>query len=1008
MSDDSDIIGGVGLDGVAPGLFVGRGAEAARLADLLGLDASTPGDATPGDATSGDSGSGLVLLAGDAGIGKTRLLADAASRARAAGWTVLVGHCLGEAGRALPYLPFSEMLGRLETQDPTAVERILTVHPHLARLFPSRRRDLDIAGTIERAELVEASHAAFEDLARQGPVLLVVEDVHWADDSSRDLLTLLFTRGFAGRVSVVASYRSDDLHRRHPLRSTLAHWSRLGALHRIELEPLSDDAVRELIRGVQPERSGGGAGSAASDALSEDQVRAVVERAEGNAFFAEELVAASVLGRTGVAEDLSRLLLVRFDQLGASGQHVVRLASASGRQVTHALLASVAGLSDSELDEGLRDAVERHILVPTESGGYAFRHALLAETIYDDLLPGERVRAHERYADALTADRSLGPWADLARHATAAGRRELALGASIRAGDSALAMGGPQEAWQHYQLALSLMPDDHPDADRVSLRAAAAATAKGQALKGLELLQTRLARRGAHGDVGGRADLLAALAATARLTESMLDTLAMTKEGLSLLDASDEDHPAERARLLGAHVQALADRGRDEEAARAADEAIAAAEAAALPEVADEVRVVAARVLERAGDPEGSRVSLERIIAETGTAGDTAQVRAYHHLGSLHHRLGRLDRAMDVYLAGAEVGLAAGRRWAPYAFDCLLLAAVAAYEAGRWDEAVDLLEVGEDCPPQPAAALLTGVRLYVEAARGGSGWQAALAATRPWWDADGLVAVLAGSAAIDLHGAAGDLRGAISAHDDVVAELTRLWQPHFQAQLRIGALLLGQLGSHLQRTPTAERAELLARGRAAVEAGESAWELAAAAGQGGPESTAWRARLRAEGLRLRWLSAEPVESQTLVAAWQDAVELFDTYGHRYEAARSRARLGAALRAAGDPAAGPVLQAALDVARELGAEPLRAEIREAGGERPTVPRRPAERLGEALTAREREILTLVARGRSNREIGMQLFISAKTASVQVSNILAKLGAAGRGEAVALARERGWLD
>jgi predicted ATPase/DNA-binding CsgD family transcriptional regulator len=987
----------VGLDGVAAGLLVGRDTEAARLADLLGLNDGSSSDGPSSDDSS--SGSGLVLLAGDAGIGKTRLLADAASRARAAGWTVLVGHCLGEAGRALPYLPFTEMLGRLEAQDPAAVERILTLHPHLAGLFPSRRHELDTAGPIERADLVEASHAAFEDLARQGPLLLVVEDVHWADDSSRDLLTLLFTRGFAGRVSVVASYRSDDLHRRHPLRTTLAHWSRLSALHRIELEPLSDEAVRELVRGVQPEASRGG--------LSEDQIRTVVERAEGNAFFAEELLAASALGRTGVAEDLSRLLLVRFDQLGASGQHVVRLASASGRQVTHALLASVAGLGDRELDEGLRDAVEHHILVPTESGGYAFRHALLAETIYDDLLPGERVRAHERYAAALTADRSLGMWADLARHATAAGHRDLALDASVHAGDSALAMGGPQEAWQHYQLALSLMPDDHPDADRVSLRAAAAATAKGQALKGLELLQSRLARRGDPGDVGGRAELLAALATTARLTESTLDTLALTKEGLSLLGASDEDHAAERARLLGAHVQALADRGRDEEAARAAEEAIAAAEAVALPEVADEVRVVAARVLERAGDPEGSRVRLERIIAESATTGDPAQVRAYHHLGSLHHRLGRLDRAVEVYLAGAEVGLASGRRWAPYAFDCLLLASIAAYEAGRWDEALAMLEVGEDCPPQPAAALITGARLYVEAARGGTGWQAALAETRPWWDADGLVAVLAGSAAIDLRGAAGDLAGAIAAHDDVVTELTQLWQPHFQAQLRIGALLVGQLGSHIQHSPTAQRAELLARGRAAVEAGETAWELAAPGGQG-PESSAWRARLHADGLRLRWLGGEPIAPGTLVAAWQEAVALFDAYGHRYEAARSRARLGAALRAAGDPAAGPVLQDALDVARELGAEPLRAEIREAGGDRSTGPRRPADRLGEALTAREQEILALVARGRSNREIGTQLFISAKTASVHVSNILAKLGAAGRGEAVALARERGWLD
>ncbi|WP_195908234.1 ATP-binding protein [Nostocoides sp. HKS02] len=218
----------MGLEGVPQGLLVGRDTEAARLADLLGLD--------------DESASGLVLLSGDAGIGKTRLLAETASRARRAGWTVLIGHCLGEAGRVLPYLPFSEMLGRLETQDPAVIERILTMHPHLAGLFPSRRRPTDLRDqspldTVDRADLVEASHAAFEDLAQQGPLLLVVEDVHWADDSSRDLLTLLFTRGFAGRVSIVASYRSDDLHRRHPLRATLAHWSRLGALHRVELAP---------------------------------------------------------------------------------------------------------------------------------------------------------------------------------------------------------------------------------------------------------------------------------------------------------------------------------------------------------------------------------------------------------------------------------------------------------------------------------------------------------------------------------------------------------------------------------------------------------------------------------------------------------------------------------------------------------------------------------------------------------------------------------------------------
>ena len=149
----------------------------------------------------------------------------------------------------------------------------------------------------------------------------------------------------------------------------------------------------------------------------------MVERAEGNAFFAEELVAAQRLGRTGVAEDLSRLLLVRFDQLGASGQHVVRLASAAGRQVSHALLASVAGLPTAELDAGpARRGRAPHprahrVAVATPSGT-----PCSARPSTTTSCPGERVRAHERYAAALTADRSLGPWADLARHASAAGR----------------------------------------------------------------------------------------------------------------------------------------------------------------------------------------------------------------------------------------------------------------------------------------------------------------------------------------------------------------------------------------------------------------------------------------------------------------------------------------------------------------------------------------------------------------------------------------------------------
>ena len=980
-SDPSDMIDGVGLDAAGSSLFVGRADEAERLGALTGVDAAAQAH-------------GSVVLSGDAGIGKTRLLAEVARTARDHGWTVLVGHCLSEAGQSLPYLPFLEVFGRLESLAPEAVARAASAHPALSRLLPGRGDGGPAAA--DRGDLVAAVHAALEEVGATIPLLVVVEDVHWADQSSRDLLTLLFTRGFTGRVSVVASYRSDDLHRRHPLRSTLAHWSRLADVGRLDLQPLPDAAVRDLVRGLQ------------TRPLADSDVRAVVERAEGNAFFAEELVAASSLGRTGLAEDLSRLLLVRFDQLGAPGQHVVRTASASGRHVSHQLLATVAALPDVELDAGLRDAVEQHVLVPVDGGGYAFRHALLGETVYDDLLPGERVRTHERYAAALTADRSLGSWAELARHATAAGQREVARGASIRAGESALRMAGPEEAWRHFSRALSLMPEDAADSevDGVTLSAAAAATAVGRVHKALDLLQERLDRRPDSAEPAGRAELLAALATAARITESTLDTLAATAEGLTLLDASGQEHPRVRAHLLAARVQALADRGRDEEALIGVEEAVGAAQHAGLAAVADEVRVVAARIAERAGDPEGSRRALESLIESSQNAGDPVEVRAFHHLGWLHHRAGRLDEAVDVYRRGVERARSAGRPWAPYAFDGRLLAGIAAYEVGRWDESLTILAVDDEVPPEPAESMLRAARMYVAAGRGEVSALDGLERTRPWWEREGLVALLAGSAAVDLHGDAGDLERATAVHDEVVEVLCGVWHPLFQGQLRLGTLLLGQLASHVQRLPTSARPRALARGAALAETNEQVWDHASAwPGSDGPESTAWLARSRAEALRLQWLGGEDVDADQLVGAWHGAVDSFETYGHPYETARSRARLGVALRSTGRADGSSELAAALEVAVRLGAAPLRAEIRATGGARPSV--RPVSRLGESLTVREQEILALVALGRSNKQIGTQLFISAKTASVHVSNILAKLGVAGRGEAVAVARERGLL-
>ena len=475
----------------------GRGPELASLIGLTGL----------GSAAS----AGAVLLSGDAGVGKTRLLVELVDRARADGWRPVVGHCLDFGDSALPYLPFTELLGRLAHESPEVAEELVVSHPAVTHLQPGRRLLSGTGGVdvenVDRAELFEAVHAAFEQLAVAAPLLVIVEDVHWADQSTRDLLSFLFARQFTGPVSIVASYRSDDLHRRHPLRATAAQWSRTPGVHRMQLAPLPDRAVRDLVRAIHP------------GAMTESAMHTIVARAEGNAFFAEELVVAAELGGRALPEDLADLLLVRLDQLDDAASQVVRAAACAGRRVSHELLAKVVDLDAGALEEALRAAVERNVLVPVGSASYAFRHALLAEAVYDDLLPGERVRIHGAYASALSSHQVEGTAAELARHARAAHDRVTAVLASVTAGDDAMSVGGPDEAARHYELALDLLGDPTTYAEtadrvnRVSLaaRASDAVMAAGHPHRAIALVEEQLARLPADADAEDRARLLMTL-----------------------------------------------------------------------------------------------------------------------------------------------------------------------------------------------------------------------------------------------------------------------------------------------------------------------------------------------------------------------------------------------------------------------------------------------------------------------------------------------------------------
>lgn len=1014
MSPGTAMMGTVAPAPDTEGPLVGRAAELDRLAGLVGLAGTHHPTGT------GAAGRGVgVLLSGDAGVGKTRLLIELRARARAAGHRVLVGHCLDFGSSALPYLPFSEAFGGLAAEEPSLARSLAEAAPTVARLMPARRLlreppspapaaahgleppalpDQPDSGQVDRLALFAAVHLALELLGREAPLLLLVEDVHWADRSSRELLSYLFSRRFDAAVAVVASYRSDDLHRRHPLRPAVVEWSRLSAVERLDLGRLPDADVRALVGALHPAP------------LPERAIRGIVERADGNAFFTEELVQAADLGASTLPEALADLLLVRVDQLDDEARRVVRAAAVSGRRVPHLLLERVLDGQVTALDSALRVAVERNVLIPTGRDDYAFRHALLAEAVYDDLLPGERVQLHAAYAKALQQGGVGGTAAELARHAYAANDLPTAARAGLAAGDEAMAVGGPDEAARHYERALELVTDAglaELDTVGLAVKAGEAALAAGHPRRAFDLARGQL-RAVSPSSVPARLRLLRLKASVAIVAGVDSDALAITTEALGLLDPQVADDT--RAEVLALHARALTERRRHEEAEGYATEALDLADRLGRVGVAADARTTLARLRERGGETAQSRAMLAETIAQARAAGDLpAELRSRFNLAILQFEAGEVATARAGFARTEQRAREAGRPWAPYALESRVLSIQAAYLLGDWDEAAQLADVRGDAPPDVAEAMVTASGLLVCAGRGDQAALDLLPALATSSVREGMTALFAGFAAVDLYGDRGDLTAAAAAHDRTVQTVGELWaNPDFQARIRLSALLLGQLAAAVPDTSSDHRADLTRRAdelhdtarRVTRLRDESVWEE-------GQEGRAWLARAEAEHARLRWLvGVDPPALDDLVAAWQTAVEAFEALGHVFETARSQARLAAVLRAAGRTAEGrsTVAQASA-VARRLGADPLLRELRTLGG--PTAVRPGPDRRDEALTAREREVLELVAQGRSNREIAGRLFISAKTVSVHVSNILAKLGVAGRTEAAAVARRRGYL-
>jgi ATP/maltotriose-dependent transcriptional regulator MalT len=925
-----------------------------------------------------DSAPGVVLLGGEAGVGKTRLVNEFCARVRDA--RMLIGGCLELGADGLPFAPFTGALRRLVRE--IGVDGVAELLPAgaargLGRLMAEfGEPDGDGASGHARARLFELVLTLLERLAAERPLVLVVEDAHWADRSTRELLTFLVRNlGVGVPLLIIVTYRTDDLHRSHPLRPLLTELERVEHVRRLELSRLDRAEVGQLAREIMGE------------GYDPELIERVFARSEGNPLFVEALLGSAGAPGDELPESLRDLILAGVQRLPEETQEVLRVASGGEARIEHQLLAAVAGLDEAALNRALRPAVAANILI-VDGDGYAFRHALIREAIHEDLLPGEHTRLHAHYAEALDAHPELLPAGRrgviMSPHWYAAHDLERTLTTAwegVRETREALAYA---ESFELASRVLELW-DKVPDAAQLIGTTRAEVMAEAVVLANF-CGEGETCVRLATSALKETDDPM--LAAKLHETRGRARMELGAPEGLEDMRAAVRlapTDPPNRTRtealaVLANHLAAL--HGTQDEARVLAEEALEIARTIGDTATELQLQIMLSWVdLSRYDDPDAFFTEVDRSAARAVANGSyDLAMKALITKSDVLEMYGRHAEAAEVARSGMAQAREYGLTRTRGAFLTMNLAEPLIV-LGRWDEALAAIE--EALALRPPALTRAGLEF------------------------------LAGPVLV----ARGDLAGArtfaASARGQIGRGAVRRSQDLFPV-CRLDALIRlaeGRPADALTMLrPVLEDQGLPDESRYALPALVVAATACAEAGLTAPlaDIRARAAELHPHGPVLQaqqlTLAAEAARAEGTLdpAVWDSVVAAWDALDQPYETAWALVR--AAQAVLGDRAAVTArLRRAAALADRLGAVPLRAEVDE-------IARRARVQLGAdgqagtprlGLTARETEVLKLVAEGRSNREIADALFISAKTASVHVSNILAKLGVSGRGEAAATA-------